>query len=1304
MVRKAKKALSLLVSAMMVFGLTITPTYAADGVTATGTQKAYVVGDDWGPGVTKTIITLDKTVDPDSVQPSDFSVSQGLNGSFSDRTIEDAYVSDANGNEVNEASNIVTIQMAINPNEGNPIVWNGQTWRNNWANPYELNVNLVEGATLTAGDEVITTLNVESVIDVAGDGKICPQLDGFDIDTYTYGDATLSYALYAPEADNHTNALVIWNHGIGETGTDVQIDLLGNKVTALAGDEFQAAMDGAYILVPQRSGGKDVYEAIYQLANKVLAENSDIDPNKVIVGGCSAGGATTMQLLFDHPEFYAAAYPICPATSSNSVTDEMIESIKDIPIWFIHALNDTTCNPQTNSIPLASRLREAGATNVHESYFKDVHDTTGRFFDDENGELSLVDTGKPYQYDGHWSWTYFYNNLCQDDTGTLWNWMASQDNSNQAVGTQKAYVVGDDWGAGVTKTIISFNKTINADSVDKDDFEVVQTCNTTVSDRTVLDAYVSNENGDKVTTDSNYVTVEMYISPTEGNPIVYANGQNNWADPYKLDVNLANGATIASGDVTISAIYVEPTIDVAGDGKICPQIEDFVQGDFTYDSTTVQYALYSPEADDHTNALVIWNHGAGETGNDVEMALLANKATALGDEEFQTAMDGAYVLTPQRQSGVSSTASAETIYQLVLKLLRENPDIDPNKVIVGGCSAGGAMTMTMLFAHPELYAAAYPICPATQSANVTDEMIESIKDVPIWFIHADNDPTVIPDTTSHELADRLEKAGAEVHTSYFADVHDTSGRFDDEDGNPYQYAGHWSWIYFYNNECVDTNGTNLWQWMSQQTKLDNNVASGSQTAYIIGDDWGPAVSKTIVEFDKVIDSASLNASDFLVTEEKQATVDWATGEVGIATAERQVTKVYPSDANGNAVDGDSKYVTIEMYVDPNTGSPFIYSVSSGFNSWCETYRLAIRLNPGEVVTSAGEVLTSVNIKADIDVAGDEKIVPQVDGIFDLDQKYTASDGTLYNYASYTPEKDDKQNALVIWLHGAGEGTNNGINDSYIDLLGNEVTAFASEEFQSEFGGAYVLVPQAATMWMDGGNGVYQNGDLGSIYTESLMEFIEAYVADNPDIDPNRIIIGGCSNGGYMTMEMILTYPDYFAAAFPICEAFQDQYITDEQIEAIKDMPIWFTYAKNDPTVDPTLCAEPTIERLLAAGAQNIHVSAFEDVHDTTGRFFNADGTPYQYNGHWSWIYFDNNECVDGELTAWHWLGQQVKSTGSVDTPTDVTNPSTGSGSTTTPTNPSTAVKTGDDMALLGLGVLMALSATTYTVARKRSHQ
>ena len=149
--------------------------------------------------------------------------------------------------------------------------------------------------------------------------------------------------------------------------------------------------------------------------------------------------------------------------------------------------------------------------------------------------------------------------------------------------------------------------------------------------------------------------------------------------------------------------------------------------------------------------------------------------------------------------------------------------------------------------------------------------------------------------------------------------------------------------------------------------------------------------------------------------------------------------------------------------------------------------------------------------------------------------YTAKDGTTYSYADYTPAKDDKKNALVIWLHGAGEGG----TDPYIDILGNEVTSLVSKEFQSLFEGAYVLAPQSPTMWMDDGTGAYQNGDKGSMYAESLFEMIDAYVKANDDIDPNRVIIGGCSNGGYMTMEMVLKHPTYFAAAFPICEAFQD---------------------------------------------------------------------------------------------------------------------------------------------------------------------
>lgn len=182
------------------------------------------------------------------------------------------------------------------------------------------------------------------------------------------------------------------------------------------------------------------------------------------------------------------------------------------------------------------------------------------------------------------------------------------------------------------------------------------------------------------------------------------------------------------------------------------------------------------------------------------------------------------------------------------------------------------------------------------------------------------------------------------------------------------------------------------------------------------------------------------------------------------------------------------------------------------------------------------------------------------------------------------------------------------------LYGNKVVNLASDDIQSIFKRAYILTPQSPTMWMDDGTGKYTS-DGTSMYTKSLMALIESYIASNSDIDTSRIYLGGCSNGGYMTMRMIISYPDYFTAAYPICEAYSDSWITDEQIEAIKDIPIWFTHSKDDTTVPIDRSTNATYARLLAAGAENIHKSTFETVVDLYGN---------RQMGHWSWIYTLNN--------------------------------------------------------------------------------
>ncbi|WP_139905789.1 hypothetical protein [Clostridium thermarum] len=110
------------------------------------------------------------------------------------------------------------------------------------------------------------------------------------------------------------------------------------------------------------------------------------------------------------------------------------------------------------------------------------------------------------------------------------------------------------------------------------------------------------------------------------------------------------------------------------------------------------------------------------------------------------------------------------------------------------------------------------------------------------------------------------------------------------------------------------------------------------------------------------------------------------------------------------------------------------------------------------------------------------------------------------------------------------------------------------------------------------------------------------------------------------MKMLLTYPQYFAAAYPICEAYYDVNISDEQINTIKNIPIWFTHSKNDPVVDPNQTAVKTYKRLLEAGAKDVHFTYWDEVVDTTGLYKDKNGAPYKYHGHFSWIYTLNNQC------------------------------------------------------------------------------
>lgn len=345
---------------------------------------------------------------------------------------------------------------------------------------------------------------------------------------------------------------------------------------------------------------------------------------------------------------------------------------------------------------------------------------------------------------------------------------------------------------------------------------------------------------------------------------------------------------------------------------------------------------------------------------------------------------------------------------------------------------------------------------------------------------------------------------------------------------------------------------------------------------------------------------------------------------------RVILDVYPSDIMGSERLEESSFVAVEMAYGPiypcSSALAADFSNINGHGKYTVSdYKITWKNGKNEIVfDKCADVFNPARDKFVVASSHYEKLP--------------------LNYGYYMPSLNGGKKPLIIFLHGAGEGG----YDVPIAYTGNKVTALADKHVQDTFGGAVVLVPQCPTMWLDDGS--HQYGLTGkSMYVEALKALIDEFIELNSDvIDMNRIFVGGDSNGGFMTMRMIVDYPDFFAGAFPICEALPDATITDAQIEKMKDLPIWFTHAKNDPIVKPEDYVVPTYERLMKAGAKNVHFTFWDAIFDLHGEFKNEKGEPFEYFGHFAWIPMLNDDCKvdfdgkpvvvdDKEVTLIEWM-------------------------------------------------------------------
>jgi predicted peptidase len=425
------------------------------------------------------------------------------------------------------------------------------------------------------------------------------------------------------------------------------------------------------------------------------------------------------------------------------------------------------------------------------------------------------------------------------------------------------------------------------------------------------------------------------------------------------------------------------------------------------------------------------------------------------------------------------------------------------------------------------------------------------------------------------------------------------------------------------------------------------VAFGKLDYYVEGYEWGPAITGVKLKLNGSVNKAILDKENFVVKTKGTA---------------REILDVYFVNDKDEKVTADTgTVIRFDLKVsvtsnqwggtNDNGSNPFTYA--NNVNNWTQGLKCEVKLAAGKSMTVGEQTFDDEHPGIANEVEGRVVLSTKNWG----EQKSNTLGDVTLTYKAYetdTLKNDGVKNPLIIWLHGQGEGG----TDVDIALLGNDVTNLGESKVQNHFvkgsqKGAYVLAVQTPTAWMNNGpDGT--NGGGHSIYRAALKDTIDKYIAANPDVDASKLILGGCSNGGYMTMEMAINYPTFFKAYYPVCEAYQDSLITDENIQTLKGLSIWFTHSADDTTVRPDNFTVATYKRLMAAGATDVHFSYFVDVRGSEG------GQENKYMGHYSWIYTLKDECVldqadpenvsapstkavkvgDEEVTLWGWAASK----------------------------------------------------------------
>lgn len=236
-------------------------------------------------------------------------------------------------------------------------------------------------------------------------------------------------------------------------------------------------------------------------------------------------------------------------------------------------------------------------------------------------------------------------------------------------------------------------------------------------------------------------------------------------------------------------------------GLTAAQITDFKAEKYSdHEGNEINYRILKPADYDSSKSypLVLFMHGAGERGSDNYSQLkwgVSHFAEPKMREKYP-----AFVVAPQVPEGeywsttlesIRDTTSLSVIMQEepaepmrltmeLLEQLQERFSIDSNRLYVTGISMGGFGTFDLIERHPNMFAAAVPICGG---GDITRAYF--LIDMPIWIFHGAEDEVVLPEY-SRNIVDAIRVAGGSPGYTEYPDE-DHIGAWVQAYNNPHLY-------------------------------------------------------------------------------------------------------------------------------------------------------------------------------------------------------------------------------------------------------------------------------------------------------------------------------------------------------------------------------------------------------------------------------------------------------------------------------------------------------------------------------------